>query len=129
MDLEWHDQPPLSRQLRDLVVATILDGALKDGDPLPSVRKVAVDHRVNPFSILAAYRRLVDEQLVETGQGGELFVRPGARDRLLGGERRTFFAEQWPRVLATVRRLGLRVEELLAAISDRSAQKADEETP
>ncbi|HEY7404991.1 MAG TPA: GntR family transcriptional regulator [Candidatus Angelobacter sp.] len=113
MDLEWNDSQPIYRQLRDRVVEMILDRVLKEGDPLPSVRTVAAEYRVNPLTILKAYQQLVDEELVEKRRGLGMFVKDGARDLLLEGERRKFLAEQWPRISATIQRLGLTAEELL----------------
>ena len=110
---EWNDRQPIYRQLRDRVVALILDGVLGEGDPLPSVRTVAAEYRVNPLTVLKGYQELVDEELVETRRGRGMFIKPGARDRLLEGERRKFLAEQWPRVFATIQRLGLTTEELI----------------
>ena len=110
---EWNDSQPIYRQLRDRVVALILDGVLKEGDPLPSVRNVAADYRVNPITVLKGYQQLVDEELVEKKRGLGMFVKAGARDLLLQGERQRFLAEQWPRVYATIQRLGLTPEELL----------------
>ena len=95
MDLEWNDSQPIYRQLRDRVVAMILDGVLKEGDPLPSVRTVAAEYRVNPLTVLKGYQQLVDEELVEKRRGLGMFVKTGARDLLLQGERRKFLAEEW----------------------------------
>ena len=113
MNREWNDAQPIYRQLRDRVVHMILDGVLKDGDPLPSVRNVAADYRVNPLTVLKAYQHLVDDQLVEKRRGLGMFVKAGARGLLLKGERQKFLNEHWPRVHATIRRLGLNAEELL----------------
>ena len=113
MEREWNDNQPIYRQLRDRVVAMILDGVLKEGDPLPSVRNVAAEYRVNPLTVLKGYQELVDEELVEKRRGLGMFVKGGARDLLLQGERRKFLAEEWPRVQETMRRLGLRPEDLL----------------
>jgi GntR family transcriptional regulator len=125
---EWNDSQPIYRQLRDRVVADILDGVLKDGDPLPSVRNVAAEYRVNPLTVLKGYQELVDEQLVETKRGLGMFVKPGARDLLLRGERQKFLSEEWPRVYATIQRLGLTPKELRAAgASRRSKSKTKEE--
>ncbi|HKE06509.1 MAG TPA: GntR family transcriptional regulator [Candidatus Acidoferrum sp.] len=110
---EWNDSQPIYRQLRDRMVALILDGALKEGDPLPSVRNVAADYRVNPLTVLKGYQELVDEGLVEKRRGLGMFVKTGARDLLLRGERQKFLTEEWPRVRATMQRLGLKPEELL----------------
>jgi len=114
MDREWNDSQPIYRQLRDRVVAMILDGVLKEGDPLPSVRNVAAEYRVNPLTVLKSYQGLVDEELVEKRRGLGMFIREGARKLLLQGERQKFLTEEWPRIHATVQRLGLTVEDLLA---------------
>jgi GntR family transcriptional regulator len=113
MDFEWNDSQPIYRQLRDRVVAMILDGVLKEGDPLPSVRTVAADYRVNPLTVLKAYQQLVDEELVETKRGRGMFINAGARNLLMRGEREKFLDEEWPRVYATIQRLGLSAEDLL----------------
>lgn len=113
MDHEWNDSQPIYRQLRERVVALILDGVLNEGDPLPSVRSVAADYRLNPITVLKAYQQLVDEELVETRRGRGMFIKPGARGLLLQAEREKFLAEHWPRIHETIRRLGLTPEELL----------------
>ena len=113
MDREWNDNQPIYRQLRDRVVAMILDGVLKEGDPLPSVRNVAADYRLNPLTVLKGYQELVDEELVEKRRGLGMFVKNGARNFLLKGERQKFLAEEWPRIQATIQRLGLDADELL----------------
>ena len=128
MDREWNDNQPIYRQLRDRVVAMILDGVLKEGDPLPSVRNVAAEDRVNPLTVLKGYQQLVDEDLVEKRRGLGMFIKAGARNLLLQGERKKFLAEQWPRVYATIQRLGLKPEELLqAGANGRSAANSAEE--
>jgi GntR family transcriptional regulator len=113
MDYEWNDSQPIYRQLRDLVVAMMLDGLLKEGDPLPSVRNVAAEYRVNPLTVLKAYQELVDDGLVEKRRGLGMFMMTGARDRLLEAERQKFLKEQWPQIQATIQRLGLTPEDLL----------------
>ena len=127
MDLEWNDNQPIYRQLRDRVVAMILDGVLKEGDPLPSVRNVAAEYRVNPLTVLKGYQELVDEQLVEKRRGLGMFVMSGARNLLLRGERQRFLAEEWPRVQATIQRLGLTPEELLNGAGKRRSKTEKEE--
>jgi GntR family transcriptional regulator len=125
MDLEWNDGQPIYRQLRDHVVAMILDGALNEGEPLPSVRNVAAENRVNPLTVLKAYQELVDEDLVEKKRGLGMFVKSGARNLLLKGERQKFLSEQWPRVYATIQRLGLTPKELLDAAAGETGKKEE----
>jgi GntR family transcriptional regulator len=124
MDGEWNDNQPIYRQLRDRVVAMILDGVLKEGDPLPSVRNVAAENRVNPLTVLKAYQQLADEELVEKRRGLGMFVTSGARDVLLREERDNFLKIQWPQICETIRRLGLEPGELLAAADAAGAAQA-----
>ena len=129
MDNARNDNQPIYRQLRDRVAAMILDGALKEGDPLPSVRTVAAENRVNPLTVLKAYQQLVDEELVEKRRGLGMFVRPGVRDLLLQAERESFLKVQWPEVCETIRRLGLTPRELLAAAETAGAAPAKSGEP
>jgi GntR family transcriptional regulator len=116
MDPHWHDNQPIYRQLRDRMVALILEGALKEGDPLPSVRAVAADYRLNPLTVLKGYQQLVDEHLVEKRRGLGMFITSGARRHLLTGERERFLNDQWPQILAVIKRLGFSADELFAQI-------------
>ena len=129
MDREWNDNQPIYRQLRDRVVAMILEGVLMEGDPLPSVRTVAADSRLNPLTVLKGYQQLVDEELVETRRGLGMFVKAGARNLLLKSERQKFLAEEWPRIHATMLRLGLTPEDLLddSGATRRSKSKPKQE--
>ena len=120
MDPKWSDDLPIYRQLRDRVVAMILEGVLGDGDALPSVRNVAAEYRLNPLTVLKGYQELVDEGLVEKKRGRGMFVTDGARHRLLKDERHRFLEKEWPTVLATINRLGLDAAELL-----EQAKKSD----
>ena len=117
MNREWNDTQPIYRQLRDRGVHMILDGVLNEGDPLPSVRTVAAEFRVNPLTVLKAYQQLVDENLVEKKRGVGMFVSAGARDLLLRGERQRFLEERWPEIRTTILRLGLGPE-LLGSRND-----------
>jgi GntR family transcriptional regulator len=118
MKAEWSDGQPIYRQLRDRVVAMILEGVLKEGDSLPSVRSVASEYRVNPLTVLKGYQQLVDEGLVETRRGRGMFINEGARALLLEGERQKFLREEWPRIHATILRLGLKPKELLQMVKE-----------
>jgi GntR family transcriptional regulator len=118
MDPKWNEDLPIYRQLRDRVVAMILEGVLGDADALPSVRNVAAEYRLNPLTVLKGYQELVDEGLVEKKRGRGMFVIGGARDRLLKDERARFLEKDWPRVQATIKRLGLDTASLLSEAND-----------
>ncbi len=116
MNPNWNEDIPIYRQLRDRVVAMILEGVLGDGDVLPSVRNVAAEYRLNPLTVLKGYQELVDEGLVEKKRGRGMFVTDGARRQLLKDERRRFIDKEWPMVRATIERLGLDVATLLEEV-------------
>ncbi len=116
MDPKWNEDQPIYRQLRDRVVAMILEGVLRDGDALPSVRNVAAEYRLNPLTVLKGYQELVDKGLVEKKRGRGMFVNKGARTQLFKNERHRFIKEEWPVIAATIDRLGLDPVELLGAI-------------
>jgi GntR family transcriptional regulator len=113
MDSKWNDAQPIYRQLRDRMVAMIIEGVLADGDALPSVRTVAAEYSLNPLTVLKGYQQLVDEGLVEKRRGRGMFVTHGARAALTRDERQRFLESEWPKVLETIRRLGLDPRDLL----------------
>ena len=113
MDPKWNEDQPIYRQLRDRVVAMILEEVLTDGDALPSVRNVAAEYRLNPLTVLKGYQELVDEELVEKKRGRGMFVNEGARSKLLKAERERFIEKEWPQVVATIERLELDTADLL----------------
>ncbi len=117
MDPKWNEDLPIYRQLRDRVVEMILEGVLGDGDALPSVRNVAAEYRLNPLTVLKGYQELVDEGLVEKKRGRGMFVTDGARKQLLKDERQKFLDKDWPNVVATIHRLGLKVDTLLKTVA------------
>lgn len=121
MSARWDDNQPIYWQLRERTVAAIIDGTLPEGQPLPSVRQVAVDFQVNPLTVSKAYQSLVDDNLVEKRRGVGMFVRTGARRQLLESERQRFLNEEWPRLAEKIRQLGLTLEELIEA--DRNGSK------
>lgn len=116
MDPKWNEDLPIYRQLRDRVVAMILESVLTDGDALPSVRNVAAEYRLNPLTVLKGYQELVDEGLVEKKRGRGMFVTEGARKKLLKYERQRFIETEWPKVVGTIKRLGLDPQKLLSEI-------------
>jgi len=117
----WNDNAPIYRQLKDKVVGMVLDGLLKPGDALPSVRQVAADYQLNPITVSRAYQELVDDTLVEKRRGLGMYVTDGARDKLLASERERFLRDDWPALLERIRRLGLDLDALLKAVPGGAA--------
>ncbi|MEO7148625.1 MAG: GntR family transcriptional regulator [Rhodanobacteraceae bacterium] len=123
MSITWNDNVPIYRQLRERVVAMILDGALDEGDPLPSVRQVAADYQINPLTVSKAYQELVDENLVEKRRGLGMFVNEGARAMLLKSERERFLREEWPPLFARIKRMDIDLERLISQAEKNSDKR------
>ncbi len=123
MDPKWNEDQPIYRQLRDRVVAMILEEVLGDGDALPSVRNVAAEYRLNPLTVLKGYQELVDEGLVEKKRGRGMFVNEGARTMLLKAERQRFLEKEWPKTVATIARLDLKLADLLKEAESKQSSK------
>jgi GntR family transcriptional regulator len=122
---QWDDSQPIYRQLRDRVIVMILEGLLKEGDALPSVRMVAAEFRISPLTVLKSYRQLADERLIQKRRGRGMFVNAGATHALRSEERRRFLQTEWPRIQASIARLGLSRDELLGG-AGAGAQAAPE---
>ncbi|PCJ48832.1 MAG: GntR family transcriptional regulator [Gammaproteobacteria bacterium] len=119
MQTNWNDNQPIYIQLREKVIALILDGVLNEGDALPSVRNVSSEYRVNPITVSKAYQTLVDDGLVEKKRGLGMFVKSDAKNLLLKSEIKKFLERDWPEVMSRIKRLGLSAEELLATKSSK----------
>ncbi len=124
--IQWTDGAPIYRQLKERVVAMMLDGVLKPGDVLPSVRQVAAEYQLNPITVSRAYQELADEALVEKRRGLGMFVTEEASKKLLASERGRFLSEEWPLVLERIQRLGLIPQELLLATAAKPATNGGE---
>ena len=113
MSAQWDPDTPIYIQLYQQVVTRILDGYITEGEPLPSVRKVAAEYQLNPITISKAYQMLQDENIVEKQRGKGLFVKEGVQDIILIRERENFLSSQWPKILQQINRLKLSTEDLL----------------
>ncbi|PHS28719.1 MAG: GntR family transcriptional regulator [Robiginitomaculum sp.] len=113
MTPDWTDDQPIYRQLKDKVLTAIMDGALREGEALPSVRSVSADLQINPLTASKAYQELVADGFVEKRRGLGMYVIDGARAQVLEAERKRFMQDVWPRVLETIHRLGFDAEALL----------------
>ncbi|WP_149193580.1 GntR family transcriptional regulator [Luteimonas suaedae] len=120
--IQWSEGAPIYRQLKERVIAMMLDGLLKPGDALPSVRQVAAEYQLNPITVSRAYQELADEALVEKRRGLGMFVTDEASKKLLANERERFLTEEWPQVLERIQRLGLATEDLLKPVRNGGAK-------
>ena len=129
MNTDWDDNQPIYRQLRDMIVESVLDGTIKEGDRLPSVRKVGEQFAVSPLTVLRAHQELVNEEVVELRRGRGMFIRTGARRALLQRERDKFLNQEWPRIESLMHRLGIRPADLLARGASAASPPSAEPDP
>lgn len=122
MATQWNDSQPIYWQLKERTIAMILDGTLKEGSPLPSVRTVASDFQLNPITVSKSYQALVDDGLVEKRRGLGMFVCEGARQKLTDSEREKFLKEEWPAMVTRIRQLGLDTNQLLKTATQQEGE-------
>lgn len=123
MSIQWNDDQPIYRQLKDRMITMILDGTLSEGDPLPSVRTVAVEYQINPLTASKAYQELAAEAVVEKRRGLGMFVNQGARAMLRSREKDLFLEEEWPAILSRIKRLGLALNDLPTEVEPADLQQ------
>lgn len=119
MSIEWNDNQPIYKQLRDQVVERIMDGTFSEGEAVPSVRQVAADYQINHLTVGKAYQELVDVGLLEKRRGLGMFVTTGARNSLTDNEQQRFIEEELPAFAERVRMLGLSMPEVVRQLLDR----------
>ena len=124
MEINWNNKEPIYLQLRDRLVALIMDGVLQEGEALPSVRQISSEQRINPVTVSKAIQMLVDDQLVETKRGLGTYVVDGAKNKLAIEERTRFLTEEWPQIAERIERLGLKLDDLLGQSADGQSENS-----
>ena len=104
---------PVYLKLRDQIAASIIEGTYAEGEMLPSVRALASEQGANPLTVAKAYQQFQNDGLVEVQRGVGMYVVHGAAERLRARERDQFLKEEWPEIRARMRRLGIKIGELL----------------
>lgn len=104
---------PVYLKLRDIISDSILDNEYAEGDMLPSVRAFAAEQGANPLTVAKAYQGFQEDGLVTVKRGVGMFVARGARSKLLNAQRDDFVKNVWPPVERQMRRLDIRLTELL----------------
>jgi DNA-binding transcriptional regulator YhcF (GntR family) len=107
---------PLYAQIASRLKLAIAAGELAPGDALPSVRQLAARLRVNPATVVQAYRELETDGFVDMRQGAGTYVRD-VRPERRADERARQASALVQRLLADAARLGLTIDELQAAVA------------
>ena len=123
MAIEWEDNQPIYRQLRDLVVQRIMDGTFAEGEAVPSVRQVAADYQINHLTVGKAYQELVDTGLLEKRRGLGMFVTPGARGSLTSNEKQRFVEEELPAFVQRAHVLGMELSEVVDLLLENRGEE------
>ncbi|UCD37132.1 MAG: GntR family transcriptional regulator [Fidelibacterota bacterium] len=107
MTLDFDHKTPIYLQVAQMIRDAVLTGDLPEGEPIPSVRQVSVEHGLNPQTVLNAHRILMEEGILEKRRGLGFFVKEGAREALIGTELERFKSEDIPELANRARLLGL----------------------
>ncbi|MDE0096820.1 MAG: GntR family transcriptional regulator [Gammaproteobacteria bacterium] len=112
--MEFSDPKGIYLQIADRVRDRILGGEWNAGERIPSVREMAVELGVNPNTVARSYQALVERSIIVNQRGRGYFVGPDAADRILEEMRQAFLLEELPRMVRTMRLLGIGPEEIAA---------------
>ena len=116
MPNSWNNDQPIYKQLRDRVAGLVMDGAIAEGDSVPSVRQVSAEQKINHITVAKAYQELVEEGVLEMKRGKGMFVLDGARQKLITAERTKFEEFEVPALLERITHLGISISELQSAL-------------
>lgn len=116
MSIDFDSSKPIYLQLADLIRRAIVSGELKSGEPIPSVRQLSAEYRLNPQTILNATQLLVSEGLLEKQRGRGYFVTAPAQQNLRRSGVESFEQEQLPELVSRAKMLGIGCEELLGLV-------------
>jgi DNA-binding transcriptional regulator YhcF (GntR family) len=110
------EESPLFSQIAERLAEQIADGALAEGERVPSTNELAAFYRINPATAAKGINLLTDAGLLEKRRGIGMFVAAGARRRLLDERRQRFVARYVEPLVAEAVRLGIDAEELLRLV-------------
>lgn len=114
---------PIYAQIADRVRVAVAAGDLKQGDALPSVRALAAELRVNPATVVQAYRALERDAIVELRQGAGTFI-AAVGSETKGRERAAAARRLVHEMLAEATRLGLTPRDVRVALDKELPEDA-----
>ena len=124
-DIDPRSPTPLYEQIAARVRMAVAAGELSAGDGLPSVRALARTLRVNPATVVQAYRDLAQDGFVELRHGQGTFV-TDVPAQVRAGERARQAIELVRRLLQDAARVGIGVEELARAFKSQTGAEIRE---
>ena len=113
MPIAWNDKEPIYLQIHQYLAQLILEGVIGPGEPLPSVRQLAVEQHVNPLTVSKAMQLLVEDGVAFKRRGLGMFVADDAAELLRVELRARFLREEWPSIARRLSLLGLSLADLL----------------
>lgn len=105
--MDFHSDRPIYLQIADTLCESILSGALKAEDRIPSVREYGGQIGVNPNTVMRTYEKLTDDAVIYNKRGIGYFVSAEARDRILEAQKAEFLAKEVPAIRRKMELLGL----------------------
>lgn len=111
--MQFDNTQPIWAQIYELLLTHIADGEWCEEERIASVRELGATLAVNPNTVMRAYERATDEQLIYNRRGIGYFVSVGARERAATLLRQRFEREQLPSIFRSMQRVGITAEEFV----------------
>ncbi len=116
MDYSFKDDRPIFQQLAEYLKEDIQSGVYKEGAPIPSSTQLSVELKINPATTMKAVNLLVDEGLVEKKRGIGMFVKDGARLKIMRMKKESFIEDHIKPLLKAAAALEITEEELIGMV-------------
>ena len=116
--MDFKEQKGIFQQIADRIADRILQGELKAGDKLDSVRKLAAKIGVNQNTIMRTYTEMMRDGIISNQRGIGFFVAPEAKDIILAQRRNEFFNNDLPHIARQARLLNISAEEIAERIKN-----------
>lgn len=110
--MEFSQNKPIYLQIVDSVYEKIINGSLKAGERILSVREMGAELGVNPNTVMRSFEKMTSDGAIFNQRGIGYFVADDAASKVLESQRKSFLEEEWPLIKRKISLLGLKMEDL-----------------
>lgn len=122
--MDFEDNMPIYMQIVILMKKRIIQGSLKSGDKMPSVRELAEELKVNPNTISRSYQELEKQKITETKRGMGTFI--SGEENMMETIRSEFSANMVTRFIRDMRETGFSDQEIIKLLSTAIHSEGEE---
>ena len=116
MQFHFNESTPLYQQIASQLEEMIFTGGFDEGSQVPSTTQLSQQLHINPATVLKGMNSLVDAGLIEKHRGRGMFVRTGARQKIMEERKESFYKDYVKTLLVEAHKLGINKQHLVELI-------------